>query len=100
MATCQPKAVKWVVSPQVLVLRWLPPREPAIQAAHALTQLGPLNTELSAAGGSAFQAGVPLTSSLLHMPKVLRGWPLTRLSVHEGLLIRATPYGLTPVALV
>jgi len=76
-------------SPQLLVLRWLPPREPAIKVANALTQLGPLNTELSAAGGSAFQAFVPLMSGLLHMPKVLRRWPLTGLSVHDGLLICA-----------
>jgi hypothetical protein len=79
----------WRGSPQLLVLRRLPPREPAIQAAHALTQRGPLNTELSSAGSSAFQAGVPLTSGLLHMPDVLRGWPLTGLPVHGGLLICA-----------
>jgi hypothetical protein len=78
-----------VSSPQLLVLRWLPPGEPAEPVAYALTQLGPLNTELSAAGGSAFQAFVPLTSGLLHMPSVLRGWPLTRLSEHDGLLICA-----------
>jgi hypothetical protein len=77
-------------------LRWLPPREPAVPVAYAPTQLGPLNTELSAAGGSAFQAFIPLTSGLLHMPKVLLGWPLT-LSEHDGLLICAA---LTPVALV
>jgi hypothetical protein len=78
-----------VVAPQLLVLRWLPPGEPAEPVAYALTQLGPLNTELSAAGGSAFQAFVPLTSGLLHMPSVLRGWPLTRLSEHDGLWICA-----------
>jgi len=75
--------------PQLLALRWLPPREPAVPVAYALTQLGPLNTELSAVGGSAFQAFVPLVSGLLHMPKVLRRWPLTRLSEHDGLLICA-----------
>jgi hypothetical protein len=76
-------------SPQLLALRWLPPREPAIPVAFAPTRLGPLSTELSAAGGKAFQAFVPLTSGLLHMPRVLRGWPLTRLSEHDGLLICA-----------
>jgi hypothetical protein len=76
-------------SPQPLLLRWLPPREPAIPVAYALTELGPLYTELSAAGGRAFQAGVPLTTGLLHMPKVLRGRPLTGLPEHDGLLICA-----------
>ncbi len=58
----------------------------AIQVAYSLTQLGPLNTELSAAGGSAFHAVVPLTTFLLYMPKVL----LARLlSEHYGLLICA-----------
>jgi hypothetical protein len=58
-----------------LVLRWFPPREPPLQVAHALTQPGPLNTELSAACGGAFQAGVPFTSARLRSPKVLRRWP-------------------------
>jgi hypothetical protein len=45
-----------------------------------------LNTELSAAGGSAFHAVVPLTAFLLYMPKIL----LARLlSEHYGLLICA-----------
>jgi len=82
--------------PRLLALRWLPPREPAIQVAYALTQFVPLNTELSATGSSALQAVVPLTAGLLHMPKVLRGWPLTRLSEHDSLLICAIV--LTPVA--
>jgi hypothetical protein len=64
-------------NPQLLVLRWLPPGEPVIQVAHALTQLGTLNTELSAAGGRAFQAFVPLMSDMLCTPKILWGWPLT-----------------------
>jgi hypothetical protein len=66
--------------------------------AYAFTQLGPLNTELSAAGGSALQACIPLTTGLLYMPKVLLGW-LTRLSEHDGLLICAIRPD-APVALV
>jgi|ERR1035438_1555464 hypothetical protein len=74
-------------SPQLLALRWLSPREPAIPVAYALTQLGPSNIELSVAGGSAgggaFQAFVPLTS---FPPNVL----LARLlSEHDGPLICA-----------
>jgi hypothetical protein len=58
----------------------------------------PLNTELSAAGGGTFQAFVPLTSGLLHMPEILGGWPLTGLSEHDGL--GSAPSVLMPVALV
>jgi hypothetical protein len=68
--------------------------------AYALTQLGPSDTELSAAGGSAggsaFQACGPLTSFLLYTPKVL----LARLlPEHDGLLICAICSD-APVALV
>jgi hypothetical protein len=59
--------------------------------AYGPAKRGPLKTELSAAGGSAFQAFVPVTGGLLHMPKVLLGWPLT-LSEHNGLLICAIPF--------
>src|ERR1022692_516380 len=34
-------------SPQLLALRWLSPREPAIPVAYALTQLGPPNVLLA-----------------------------------------------------
>jgi hypothetical protein len=72
--------------PQMLALRGLSPREPAIPVAYALAQLGPLNTEISAAGGSALQARVLITASLLCLPEVsLRVW----WSEQDGLLICA-----------
>jgi len=60
---------------RLLALRRLPPREPAEPVAYALAQLGPLNTELSAAGGSPLQVRVVLAAKLLCLMKVsLRGW--------------------------
>lgn len=55
---------------RLLTLRGLSPREPAIPVADALAQLRPLNAELSAAGGSALQARVLITTSLLCLSKV------------------------------
>jgi hypothetical protein len=61
------------------------PRQPAIPVAYALAQSSGrlLNTELSAAGGLAFQAFVSFTASLLYVPSILMRWWLE----HDGLLI-------------
>jgi hypothetical protein len=71
--------------PRLLALRLLSAREPAIPVAYSLAQPGPLNAELSAAGGSALQPRVFFTASLLCLPEVsLRCW-----GVQDGLLICA-----------
>ena len=60
--------------PQLLALRRRSPCEPAIPVPYALAQFGPLNTELSAAGGIALRAREPFTASLLRVPKFLLRW--------------------------
>jgi hypothetical protein len=84
--TCQTDRSQVGGGLQLLALRRLPPHEPPIPVAYPLAQLGPLNTELSAAGGSALQVRVALTASLLCLPKVLlRVWWYEQ----DGLLICA-----------
>jgi hypothetical protein len=71
-----------VTGPQVLALRLLSTREPAIPVAYSLAQPRPVNAELSAAGGIALQPRVLFTASLLCPPKVsLRFW-----GIQDGLL--------------
>jgi hypothetical protein len=68
---------------QLLTFRRLSPRQPAIPVAYAFAQFGPLNTELSAAGGSALRARVLITAKLLCLLQVMLRW----WSEQDGLLI-------------